>query len=819
LAFGDAIADYSAAKTNGKNPLIDLSNGRFFQRTSTRSPVSAVGVKVTGEAGARKVAFVGLAPEAEHGIANLHMVGGNFSDALGVAKYQGVATGVEFLAVQPWRMEQDQYGSRWLPFARSIALAAQQKADVLDLDVYTPGSRTGEGLLSELLCRITDTTHTVPVVAAHNFGALPETVQSLAQSPCVLSIGASHTLASQKARNRGAGSPELKNDDDVMTALYSGRGFALNGLLKPDILAPAYGITAYGPQFIRFAGTSGATPTTAGTIALLKQAARLQGKELSLENVRYLFQGSSKAPSSGNERDGYGYLNLLEAWNLLQSLENLPPLAIEGHKSFVFQGKPTEKILNLTLTRKPLLGSVNTVVPMEFSIEYGPLSNGWLKFADPAQAELTDTLQKDLPLQGETQGLRLAFALTDEQWAALPAGEHVALVKGVRSDRKGKGREVDFVQPVSFVKGLEVEDDEFEIPALYADGIHRLSLASAPGDVFFLSIRAQCDGPLAGSSTVSRSVDNFEVVVGNEKDYAHASSVMNDYAPVVLGQTPLRVVSERNVLPLSIQRSLQDPCFGGKRGTLRVRRVSFATAPVQIHFQQGDSAEKEPEMRVISEWKLQGAPLVEGEFSRGALWKKNVSGTQVLLRQEFQKRSVSFEVPEGVEAVRIYTKKNSKQWGFLHIWDKEKDPEQTLESNLADASGLGAWGVHNEWGTLLLQASDLKKGQQVRVDMASEEKWQMVLVYTENKEILETIMVTSAEPFNSWKRQETSAFEFKLVPALKNLSMPSYFDKGTATAFAQVALTLEEVQENQTPTVAPLPLVLREEKLTLPLFF
>ena len=826
-SFGPAVQDFAIARKNGLNPLIDLKTGELLSRTLSQKSPSAVGLKfrtskVTkqnqGQAPLMDVAFVGLAPNADHGIANLHMVGGNFVQ--GKVQYRGVATQTEFVGVQPWRVEQDQYGSRWIPLARSVVESYQKGVDVLDLDIYTPGDAVENGMISEILCRITAESNVVPVVAAHNFGAQAQTVQSLAQSPCVLGIGAAHSVASQKARNRGSVDPSLK-EDDLVTAMYSGRGFGLNGLMKPDILAPAYGITAYGKNFIRFAGTSGATPTTAGMIVLLKQAARKMNLELGLEQIRYLLQGASSLPQS--VRDGYGYVDLSKSWELLKQLKEKSELgrfSLSGQTPLIYEGRPTQDLINLNLSQRATLGAEDTVQPMMFWIEFSGPKGDWLSFFDPAAGSKTQTLSKDIPLAGEQQLLRLSVNLSAEAYAKLPPGEYVALVKGVRQSRylaqadslagnqnpasanATPFREVDFLQPVSFTKGAESTDSTFKVPPLFVDGVHRMSLVTKPGDVLFMSMDSKCSGV-----SVKGPQENFELQIDNEKSYSHASSVMNDYAPISVGQTPVRVVAQRSLTNLVFSRSSQDNCQGAKSGTLRVRRMSLDNGPVELSF---SSQAEDVSFLASRDLVLRGAALNELDYNRNAAWKF-ASGSALLERSKvLQDSEINLAVPAGVSSMRVEFLDSSKSMAFVAVTGTDGKLVFETFSNTADRAGLGSWqgNVAGAWGGV--GATDLEVGQKVQISVLGGAAWRLVMTGAATG--LKTELKVP-ESISAWKRD--SALKMTLAGSFAASASTDFAKDGWSLRWG-APVQLWETQANTNPGVEPVPMKLWEDMVWVP---
>ena len=405
IPFGAAIKDFGEAAAFGDPATLDIYTGQPYEFRSANR-YSALGVKFrlkeASDENSLEFALVGISPGGSHGIANLHMVGGE--QIIGRQrdqKFSGVAPKVDFLMMQSWEnTSSSNYGQTWIPLARTMISATEAGADILDLDIYTPGAEKAGALLNELTCRLTAQTDIVPVVAVHNFAPASRTIQNLAQSPCVIAVGASMSKAGlEQGYGYGVANPRYQNQDDVFTAYYSGRGFSKNGTFKPDIISPAYAYTASSQGNIRFGGTSGATPMTAGAVALLKQAAKALGVSLDVETTRAVLQAGAKAPDF--VRDGYGYLNLEKSWAWLKKLssqEASPDRLRVDVKApdLQFYEFPDQRNFDISLRNIPVLGGPQQVTPMTFWIEFpGSSQTPWLNFNSPdGQVSTKDSYRK-----------------------------------------------------------------------------------------------------------------------------------------------------------------------------------------------------------------------------------------------------------------------------------------------------------------------------------------------------------------------------------------------------------------------------------------
>lgn len=114
--------------------------------------------------------------------------------------------------------------------------------------------------------------------------------------------------------------------NQITNALYldSGRGFAPDGGVKPDFLAPAVEIKGLGlrGQYISVTGTSAATAITAGACAQLLEWAVVRENAIGINSVdikNLLIRGTRKSDniSYPNEEYGYGIMDVYESFRLI----------------------------------------------------------------------------------------------------------------------------------------------------------------------------------------------------------------------------------------------------------------------------------------------------------------------------------------------------------------------------------------------------------------------------------------------------------------------------------------------------------------------
>ncbi len=111
-------------------------------------------------------------------------------------------------------------------------------------------------------------------------------------------------------------------DSNTLTyASFSGRGYTVDGIVKPDIVAPGVDINTslVGGGYTRVSGTSFATPFAASGAAMLMEYGIVRGNDMFLygEKVKaYLIKGAKRISEFGNipnERVGWGALCVEES--------------------------------------------------------------------------------------------------------------------------------------------------------------------------------------------------------------------------------------------------------------------------------------------------------------------------------------------------------------------------------------------------------------------------------------------------------------------------------------------------------------------------
>ncbi|MGQ0647478.1 MAG: S8 family serine peptidase [Gemmatimonadaceae bacterium] len=176
------------------------------------------------------------------------------------------------------------------------------------------------------------------VIPTHNYAVLAA-IDDYALAPGAISVGAHESKANFMA-NHGV---RVQHDDNLL--ITGGYGPMGNGALKPDIIAPSNyvstgrgfiegtaipGLMQLPPGYSIAGGTSTATPTTAGAVALLISAARQSNVKWDPYRIRQALMTSGRWVSHlPANKQGNGVVNIAGAWEALRAMDTVKtPLTI-----------------------------------------------------------------------------------------------------------------------------------------------------------------------------------------------------------------------------------------------------------------------------------------------------------------------------------------------------------------------------------------------------------------------------------------------------------------------------------------------------------
>lgn len=222
------------------------------------------------------------------------------SGAASNGRYQGLAPKSGLLAARvlqkggAGRMSRVMQGTEWL---------AASGAGVINLSVGTEVSVVGVDPLSRLCANLVEA-GVVVTVAAGNTGPRPRTIGSPGSAPRVITVGATDLL-------------------DQVTS-FSSRGPTVNGVLKPDLVAPGFQVTGarargtllgeiVNESYTRMSGTSMAAPMVAGLSALMLEVS----PQLTASEIKAILQLNCASLNLPQTTQGAG---LLQAYSSMRSL-------------------------------------------------------------------------------------------------------------------------------------------------------------------------------------------------------------------------------------------------------------------------------------------------------------------------------------------------------------------------------------------------------------------------------------------------------------------------------------------------------------------
>lgn len=168
------------------------------------------------------------------------------------------------------------------------------------------------------------------VIPTHNYAVLAA-IDDYALAPGAISVGGHESKANFLA-NHGV---RVQHDDNLL--ITGGYGPMGNGAAKPDIIAPSNyvstgrgflegtaipGLMQLPPGYNIAGGTSTATPTTAGAVALLISAAKQSGVAWDSYRLRQALMTSGRWVSHlPSYKQGHGVVNIAGAWEALKAMD------------------------------------------------------------------------------------------------------------------------------------------------------------------------------------------------------------------------------------------------------------------------------------------------------------------------------------------------------------------------------------------------------------------------------------------------------------------------------------------------------------------
>jgi len=231
-----------------------------------------------------------------HGTHVAGIIAGNGYSSRG--KYVGIAPKANILGIKALN---EQGGGNISDVVAAISYVVETKdkynTKILNLSLGTPANIPCE---KDPLCKAVDAATKaglIVVVAAGNSGPKEGTILSPGISRNVITVGA-------------VDDKRTTDPSDDTIAPFSSRGPTIEGLIKPDIVAPGVNIRSLSNKsydgYLSLSGTSMATPLVSGSVALLLN----KFGDLKFEEVREKLISSCIDLRDSKDNQGAGMLNL-----------------------------------------------------------------------------------------------------------------------------------------------------------------------------------------------------------------------------------------------------------------------------------------------------------------------------------------------------------------------------------------------------------------------------------------------------------------------------------------------------------------------------
>lgn len=254
-------------------------------------------------------------------------------------RFEGVAPGARLASVA-------EGGSAYGQTEAAIVAAANPLVDVIYFEQSSNITRTyllrdGRLVPSVIHDRLVERYGPSILSPTHNFPVLGA-IDDIVMGRGVIGVGG-HESKANFFMNHGV---RVEHDDNLL--ITGGYGPMGDGTLKPDVISPSnYVSTAQGfvegraipglfqlpPGYTIAGGTSTATPTAAGAVALLISAGRQAGVAVDPHRVKYaVARGARWVPHIAAYKQGNGVISVAGAWDVLTAL-NAGGLTVEIESS------------------------------------------------------------------------------------------------------------------------------------------------------------------------------------------------------------------------------------------------------------------------------------------------------------------------------------------------------------------------------------------------------------------------------------------------------------------------------------------------------
>jgi hypothetical protein len=324
---GDVWVDTNQDRSFTDETMLGEYNERpvfgIFGTDKPDTPVrESIGFGVEIDEGKKKVSLnLGVASHASL------VVGAAVGSRGEAGRFDGMAPGAQLASVS-------EGGSSYGQTEATILAARHDQVDVIYFEqssniTHTYLLRDGRLVPSVIADRLVERYGPSIVSPTHNFPVLGA-IDDIVMGRGVIGIGG-HESKDNFFMNHGV---RVEHDDNLL--ITGGYGPMGNGDLKPDIISPSNyvstwlgfqegraipGLFQLPPGYTIAGGTSTATPTSAGGVALLISAARQAGVPVDAHRLKYAITRSARwVPHIAAYKQGNGVFNVGAAWEILQEL-------------------------------------------------------------------------------------------------------------------------------------------------------------------------------------------------------------------------------------------------------------------------------------------------------------------------------------------------------------------------------------------------------------------------------------------------------------------------------------------------------------------